>query len=83
MKTIKIALLSTLLTAGFALSGHAAIIGPGDGSDEPGFVAPPADAMKPPAPPAHIASAETLIPYPGPPVFPSRARKRRCRRRRR
>jgi pimeloyl-ACP methyl ester carboxylesterase len=26
--------------------------------------------MKPPAPPAHIASAETLIPYPGPPVFP-------------
>ena len=52
---------------------HAEILGPGDGSNEPGFVSPPADALKPPAPPAHIASAETLIPYPGPPA-PSVAR---------
>ena len=26
---------------------QAAILGPGDGSDEPGFVSPPADALKP------------------------------------
>ena len=53
-----------------AAIAQGAILGPGDGSDEPGFVAPPADAMRPPAPPAHVSSAETLIPYPGPPVFP-------------
>jgi len=66
----KVLFLALVLAAGMPLSGRSAILGPGDGSDEPGFVAPPADAMKPPAPPAHIASAETLIPYPGPPVFP-------------
>jgi pimeloyl-ACP methyl ester carboxylesterase len=64
------ALFAFLLAASFSLAGHASILGPGDGSDEPGFVSPPADAMQPPAPPAHISSAETLIPYPGPPVFP-------------
>jgi hypothetical protein len=57
---------------------HAAILGPGDGSDEPGFVAPPADALKPPPPPAHVASAETVVPYPGPPAQPqSRTEKKK------
>ena len=56
--------------AAIALAAQGSILGPGDGSDEPGFVPPPAEAMRPPAPPAHISSAETLIPYPGPPVFP-------------
>ena len=56
----------------------AAILGPGDGSDEQGFVSPPADALKPPAPPAHIASAETGVPYPGPPAVPqSRTEKKK------
>jgi len=66
----KLLFLAVVLAASLPISGHGAILGPGDGSDEPGFVAPPADAMAPPAPPAHIASAETMIPYPGPPVFP-------------
>lgn len=63
-------LLTFLLSIGISLCGHAAILGPGDGSDEPGFVPPPANAVKPPAPPATISSGETLIPYPGPPAFP-------------
>ncbi|MDP2989647.1 MAG: DUF4159 domain-containing protein, partial [Kiritimatiellota bacterium] len=41
----------------------------GDGSDEPGFVA-PIRANAPPPPPANMASAETFIPYPGPPATP-------------
>lgn len=41
----------------------------GDGSDEPGFVAPQVGAPPPP-PPAHISSGETYIPYPGPPAAP-------------
>lgn len=44
----------------------------GDGSDEPGFVAPTKKPKAPPAPPANIASGETYIPYPGPPVTPMR-----------
>jgi hypothetical protein len=64
------ALVSILLAAAFSLPGYSAILGPGDGSDEPGFVAPPADAMQPPAPPAHISSAETQVPYPPPPDYP-------------
>jgi pimeloyl-ACP methyl ester carboxylesterase len=66
----KTAFLSILLTAALSMAGFGAILGPGDGSDEPGFVSPPADALQPPAPPAHISSAETLVPYPGPPDFP-------------
>lgn len=42
----------------------------GDGSDEPGFVNPQLGAPPPP-PPSHIASAETYIPYPGPPAAPA------------
>ena len=49
----------------------------GDGSDEPGFVSPHL-GPPPPPPAAHIASAETFIPYPGP-----RGPKRRIRRIRR
>jgi hypothetical protein len=41
----------------------------GDGSDEPGFVAPEM-GKAPPPPPAHISSAETYVPYPGPPAVP-------------
>lgn len=41
----------------------------GDGSDEPGFVAPQV-GPPPPPPPAHISSGETYIPYPGPPAAP-------------
>jgi len=33
----------------------------GDGSDEPGFVAPPHDKVLPPAPPRSVSSAETYI----------------------
>lgn len=48
----------------------------GDGSDEPGFVA-PIKANAPPPPPANMASAETLAPFPGPPAQPqSRAEKK-------
>ena len=34
----------------------------GDGSDEQGFVAPPAEPRLPPAPPRTVSSAETFIP---------------------
>lgn len=34
----------------------------GDGSEEPGFVAPPRDPLLPPAPPRTASSAETFIP---------------------
>jgi hypothetical protein len=34
----------------------------GDGSDEPGFVAPPRAKKLPPAPPRTVSSAETFIP---------------------
>ena len=48
----------------------------GDGSDEPGFVA-PIRANAPPPPPANMASAETFIPYPPPPAQPqSRSEKK-------
>lgn len=66
-------LLSLLLVA--ALAGPAARAGmlfDGDGSDEKGFVPPPQKPKAPPAPPANIASGETYIPYPGPPVTPMR-----------
>lgn len=41
----------------------------GDGSNEEGFV-PPKVGPPPPPPPAQVSSAETYIPYPGPPVVP-------------
>ena len=34
----------------------------GDGSNEPGFVAPPREMKLPPAPPRSVSSAETFIP---------------------
>jgi hypothetical protein len=37
--------------------------------NEPGYVPPP-PMNAPPPPPSHIASAETYIPYPGPPAAP-------------
>ncbi|MBS3091484.1 DUF4159 domain-containing protein [Candidatus Pacearchaeota archaeon] len=49
----------------------------GDGSDEPGFVPPPTTILPPP-PSAQISSAETTVPYPGPPVTPqARSEKKR------
>ncbi|NQU10308.1 DUF4159 domain-containing protein [bacterium] len=56
---------------------HGFVLFPGDGSDEPGFVAPQAGAPPPP-PPAQIASAESVIPYPCPPAVPvARSEKKR------
>lgn len=40
----------------------------GDGSDEPGFVPPPVKTKLPPPPPRTVSSAETYIPFPGPPA---------------
>ncbi|NLG36309.1 MAG: DUF4159 domain-containing protein, partial [Lentisphaerae bacterium] len=52
------------------------IIFDGDGSDEPGFVRPPAPKAPPP-PPANMSGGETFIPYPGPPAQPqSRSEKK-------
>ena len=54
------------------------IIFDGDGSDEPGFIAPLVKRPPPPAPPANISGGETYIPYPGPPVVPqARSEKKR------
>ena len=59
-------------------AAHGYMIFEGDGSDEPGFVAPPEKPKAPPPPPANIASGESLIPYPGPPVTPqARSEKKR------
>ena len=48
------------------------VIFDGDGSDEPGFVPLPEKKHAPPPPPANVASGESYIPYPGPPVTPMR-----------
>jgi hypothetical protein len=40
----------------------------GDGSTEPGFVPPPVKPKLPAPPPRTVASAETFIPFPGPPA---------------
>lgn len=55
--------LATTLCLGTALAA-------GDGSDEPGFVAPPKDRSAPPAPPRTISSAETTDPCCCCPVTP-------------
>ena len=61
-----------------AASARGYMIFEGDGSDEPGFVAPPEKPKAPPPPPANIASGESFIPYPGPPVTPqARSEKKR------
>ena len=52
-----------------AASAQAFMVFDGDGSDEPGFVAPIA-GPPPPPPPAHVSSGESYIPYPGPPAQP-------------
>ncbi len=51
-------------------AAHGQMIFEGDGSNEPGFVPPPVKPKQPPPPPAQIASGESFIPYPGPPVVP-------------
>ena len=66
-KAIKLLLVACLLFA--PLVGMPYVLFKGDGSDEPGFVA-PTQGGPPPPPPSHIASAETYIPYPGPPAAP-------------
>lgn len=69
MKTILPAIvLAVGLAAGVAANEHS--IFPGDGSDQPGFVPPPAQPRLPPPPPRSISSAETTIPAPPPPVVP-------------
>ncbi len=69
-----------LFVAGLVMIGQAAngyVLFPGDGSDEPGFV-PPIQGPPPPPPPAQVASGESTIPYPGPPVTPqARSEKKR------
>ena len=66
MKTI-VGLILLILASRPAILAQ--MIFPGDGSTEPGFV-PPIVGKPPPPPPAHISSAESYIPYPGPPVTP-------------
>ena len=79
MKCYSWLLVSASLVFGLWLSVaplQAQTIFAGDGSDEPGFVA-PIRANAPPPPPANMASAETLIPYPPPPAQPqSRSEKK-------
>ncbi len=59
------------------LDSSAGIIFAGDGSDEPGFVAPPPRPPQPPPPPANMSGGESYVPYPGPPVTPqSRSEKK-------
>ena len=55
-------ILATTLCMGTALAG--------DGSSEPGFVAPPKNRKPPPAPPRSISSAETTDPCCCCPVTP-------------
>lgn len=62
-------LLSALCVAASVTGAGAFMLFDGDGSDEPGFVAPKIGAPPPP-PPAQISSGETYIPYPGPPAAP-------------
>lgn len=50
--------LTPLLTATLC---QGTVLASGDGSDEPGFVPPPADRKLPPKPPRTISSAETYI----------------------
>ena len=65
-----------LVVAGY-LPSKAGIIFDGDGSDEPGFVEPPIKPPKPAPPPANMASGESLVPFPCPPVTPqSRSEKK-------
>lgn len=59
------------------LATPAYVLFEGDGSDEPGFVAPQI-GKPPPPPPAHMSSGESTIPYPGPPTVPqSRSEKKK------
>ncbi len=65
------------LVAVTATPSQAGMIFDGDGSDEPGFVAPPRKPPQPPPPPANMAGGESYVPYPGPPVTPqSRSEKK-------
>lgn len=54
---------------GVGLAGEHTIF-PGDGSDKPGFVPPPAQPTMPPPPARTVSSAETYIPGPPPPIVP-------------
>ena len=70
--------LFALLLMGLVVAAPAGayVLFQGDGSDEPGFVAPQM-GPPPPPPPAHMSSGESYIPYPGPPVTPqSRSEKK-------
>ena len=67
MKKLLLVICGVTLSASLA---QAYVLFKGDGSDEPGFVHPQMGAPPPP-PPSHIASAETYIPYPGPPAAPA------------
>ena len=49
------------LVPALAMTAMVGIAFGGDGSDEPGFVAPPHEKKLPPAPPRSVSSAETFI----------------------
>lgn len=59
--------LVSLLNSGV---GNSQTLFNGDGSNEPGFVPPPAQVSLPPPPPARMSSGESFVPYPPPPVVP-------------
>jgi hypothetical protein len=63
-----LAILCGIILLVTTLHGFAGLHGGGDG--ELGFVAPPRNITPPPPPPKNIASAETFVPFPGPPVVP-------------
>ena len=67
-QTFTLSLITALMW--LAAMAPAQSIFPGDGSDTPGFVPPPQQPKMPPPPPRSASSAETFIPFPGPPVVP-------------
>lgn len=76
MKYVPLALAAGLIALA-PFDSTAGIIFAGDGSDEPGFVAPPPRPPQPPPPPANMSGGESYVPYPGPPVTPqSRSEKK-------
>lgn len=67
---LNIAMLLSLLSGTGAVYAGDYTIFSGDGSEEPGFVPPPREPKLPPPPPRSVSSAETFIPFPGPPAVP-------------
>ena len=53
--------LAATLCIGTVLYTPGRVYGVGEGSDEPGFIAPPRERKNPPSPPRTSSSAETLL----------------------